>query len=103
MIEAIFVEEEGARRGLMALDILADADDVAAGAKTAALGMVDQDDADVGIVAPFDQRVGHVADHLAVEAVQRLGPIEAQASGQPLLRASARPGWSPAVHHGIIA
>ena len=56
MVEAIFVEEEGARRGVMAFDVLRDADHVAAGAEAAALGMVDQDDAHVGIVAPLDQR-----------------------------------------------
>ena len=61
MVEAIFVEEEGARRGLMSLDVLRDPDDVAAGAKAAALGMVDEDDADVGVVAPVEQRIGHVA------------------------------------------
>ena len=81
MVEAIFVEEEGARRLLGAIDALGDGDDVAAGAEAAALGMVDEDDADVGIVAPFDQGAGHVADHLAVEAVERLGPVEAQAAG----------------------
>ena len=84
VVEAIFVEEEGARRRFVALDVLRDADDVAAGAKAAALGMVDEDDPDVGVVAPFDQRIGHVADHLPVEAVQRLGPVEAQPARRAL-------------------
>ena len=102
MIEAIFVEEEGARRSFVALDVLADADDVAAGAKTTPLGMVDQDDADVRIVAPLDQRVGHVPDHLAIQAMQRLGPVEAQASSEPLFLRQYVLAGHRHVHHGIM-
>ena len=61
MVQPIFVEEEGARRGFVAFDVLGDVDDVAAGAEAAAFGMVDQDDAHVGVVAPFDQGERHVA------------------------------------------
>ena len=103
MVEPIFVEEEGARRGLMPFDILRNPDHVAARAKSAALGMIDQDDAHIGIVAPFDQGRGHVADHLAVEAVQRLGAVEAEAAGEALLDRQHILGRSHRIHHGIIA
>ena len=106
VVEAIFVEEEGARRGFVPVDVLRDADDVAAGAEAAAFGMIDQDDADVGIVAPFDQRVGHVANHLAVEAVERLGPVEAEAAGEALLERQhvlLRRSSHPSRHHRVAA
>ncbi len=102
VVQPIFVEEEGARGRFVAVDILGNADDVAAGAKAAALGMVDEDDPDVGIVAPFDQRRGHVADHLAAEAVERLGPVEPQAAGEALLVGQDVFFAHDRVHHGII-
>ena len=76
---------------------------VAAGAKAANLGMVDEDDADVCVVAPGDQRVRHVTDHLAIEAMQRLRAVETQAAGEALLdRQHVRLGRR-SVHHGIFA
>ena len=101
MGEAIFFEEEGARRRFMPIDILGDADDVAAGAKAAALGMVDQDDPNVGIVAPFDQRARHVPHHLAVEAVQCLRTVEAEPPGEAFLD-SDHVGSRHGIHQGII-
>src|SRR6478735_788833 len=56
VVEAIFVKEEGARSLLRTIDAVGDGDDVAAGAEAPALGMVDEDNADVGIVAPFKER-----------------------------------------------
>jgi hypothetical protein len=85
------------------VDILADADDVTPGAKTATFGVVDEDDAYVGIVAPFEQRRGHVPHHLPVEAVQGLGPIEAQPPGESLLLGQYVLGSRHSVHQGIIA
>jgi hypothetical protein len=85
MVEAIFVEEEGSSGRVGALDVEADVNHITAGTESPALGMIDQDDAHVGVVAPFDQRGCHVANHLAIEAVQRLGPVEAEAAGQPFL------------------
>ncbi len=40
---------------------------------------------DVGIVAPFDQRARHVAHHLPVKAVQRLGAVGTEAAGEAFL------------------
>ena len=65
--------------------------------------MVDEDDADIGVIAPFDQRIGHVAHHLPVEAVQRLGPIEPQSAGEPFLNGQHILLRRHGVHHGIIA
>ena len=85
MVEAIFVEEEGACGRLGPFDVLGNVDHVAAGTKAAPLGMIDQDDTDIGIIAPFDQRGRHVADHLAIEAVKRFRAIEAKAAGKAFL------------------
>ena len=104
VVQAIFVEEEGARGGLGAFDAIGDIDHVAAGAEAAPFGMVDQDDAHVGVVAPFDQRLRHVAHHLPVEAVERVGPIEAEAPGEALLVGQhVGLGFGHRVHHGIVA
>jgi len=103
MVEAIFVEEEGARGRLMTFDVLRDVDDVAAGAKAAAFGVVDEDDADVGIVAPLDQRMGHVTDHLAIEAVKRLRTVEPQPSREPVFPGQHVVAAHRHIHHGIIA
>ena len=83
VVQAIFVEEKGARRRLMAVDIIGDSDDIAARAEAAPFDVVDQHDADIGIVTPVEQSTRHRADHRLVEAVQRLGPIEADSSGEP--------------------
>jgi hypothetical protein len=53
VVEPIFVEEEGARGGFVTFYIERDPDNVAAGAKAAPFGMVDKDDPDIGVVAPF--------------------------------------------------
>ena len=104
VVEAIFVEEEGARRFLGAVDALGDGDDVTAGAEPAAFGVIDEDDAHVRVVAPFDEGPGHVADHLAVQAVQRLGPVEAQAAGEAFLdRQHVGLRRRRHVHQGIFA
>ena len=66
-------------------------------------GMVDEDDPHIGIVAPFEQRARHVAHHLPVEAVQRLGTVEAQAPREALLLGDDVPGGGHRVHQGIIA
>ena len=103
VVEAIFVEEEGTRRILMPVDALGDGDDVAAGAEAAALRMVDEDDADIGVVPPFDQGPGHVAHHLPIEAVQCLGAIEAQAAGEAFLDGQHVLLGRGHVHHCIFA
>ena len=104
VVEAIFVEEEGPRRGFGALDTVGDIDHVAAGAKSSAFGVIEQDDPHIGIVAPLDQGARHVTDHTPVEAVQRLGPVEPQPSGTPFLdRQNISRNVRHRVHHFIIA
>jgi len=104
VVEAIFVEEESARRGVVAVHILSNGDDVAAGAEPPAVGVVNEDDPHLRIVAPLVQRRGHVADHLAVEAVQRARPVEAEPPGLALLGGEDVFGGSHRIHrHGIIA
>jgi len=88
----------------MAFDVLRNPDDVAAGAETAPFRMIDEDDADVRIVTPLDQRVCHVAHHLPIEAVQRTRAVEPQASGEPFLVGQhVLLGRRHRIHHGIIA
>jgi len=103
VVQAILVEEERTGGGLMALDVLRDIDDIAASAESAALGMVNEDDPDVRVVAPFNQCVGHVADHLPVKAVQRLGPIEAEPAGEAFPFCDDVLCFDHRIHHGIIA
>ena len=103
VVEPVFVEEEGACRRFVPLDVLADADDVAAGTKATALCVIDQDNPHIRIVTPRDQRRRHVAHHLPVEAVQRPRAVEPQAAGQPLLLRQHIAGGGDRVHQGIIA
>src|SRR6185437_7482577 len=49
----------------------------AAGAESAAFGMVDQHDMDVVIADPAKQRLAHHLAHLRGQGVDRLGPVEA--------------------------
>ncbi len=100
VVEAIFVEEEGARGRVMALDALGNAHHIAARAKAAALGVVDEDDPDIGIVAPLNQGARHVAHHLTVEAVQRPGPVKPEPPGKPFLERQYIVACR--VHHAII-
>ena len=102
VIEAIFVEEEGARRSFVALDVLADADDVAAGAEATALGMVDEDDADVGIVAPLDQRMAMSRTIWRLRLCSALGRLRRRRPARPSFLVRYVLAGHRHVHHGIM-
>jgi hypothetical protein len=46
--------------------------------------MVDEDDLDAVVRAPFEQRFAHLRAHLSGQSMDRLGPIEAQPPDAPL-------------------
>ena len=80
VVHPIFLEEEGLARRAMALARPGDGDDIAAGAEAPAFRMIDQDQLHRRIGEPILQRAGHRADHVEVEGVERLGPVQAEAA-----------------------
>ncbi len=80
VVETIFGVEEEARFLAILRATLGEHADVAAGAETAALAVVDDHRLDRVVTPPFDERSDHRLTHRQVERVDRLRTIERQAA-----------------------
>ncbi len=78
VVEAVFGEEEFARRRAALPRAVGEKADVAAGAEAALAGMVDQHRLDAGVAAPREQGLDHQPAHAKRQGAERLGPVQRQ-------------------------
>ena len=83
MIELIFLIEKLAPLFAIGHAGFAQHGDISAGAKAAALAMVDDHRLDFVIVAPGEQCVNHPETHIEIERMDDLGPVQADMANPP--------------------
>ena len=83
-VEPVLVAPEGAAARWIAATVLVEKPYVAAATEGAVAGAVDHDPGDAPVVAPFIERTMNLAHHVMGQRVERLRPIDGDATGRTL-------------------